>query len=142
MIGEESRSFPEWLEKLRTCSNSSERRAVLDRMEPLLEGLARAETDILFPILKRYLGFADWMQQAHIHHGALRELLGYAKKTTDHEHILEITDQIADRLASYLDEARRILYPRLTQALKPPELEILKLQLGRYWLLNELSEAA
>lgn len=136
----DTRSVSEWVEKLNSCSDSRERRAIVTGMEPLLEGLAQTESDILFPVLERYLCFAEWMQEAHAHHSGIRELIQFARVTSDHEKFLDITDELASRLALYLDGRQKILFPRLIQALSRKELADLKRNLGRYWMFNDSLE--
>ena len=131
-----------WVERLNSCSDSRERRAIVHRMEPFLEGLAEAENDILFPVLGKYLGFADWMQEARVHQCGIRELIQFVHATQDHEVVLEITDELAARLAQYLDGMHRILYPRLVQALNRSELMELRAKLGPYWIFQEISRSS
>ena len=132
-------SISEWIERLSSCSDCRDRRAIVQQMEPLLIDLAQAEQDVLYPVLGKYLGFAEWMQEAHAQHCGIRDLIQYARTTSDPEHILEITDELAARLAQYLNGMRNVLYPRLVQTLNRPELAELKSRLGRYWIFDEIS---
>jgi hypothetical protein len=136
----EARNLAKWVEKLKMSSDSRERRVALQKLEPLLEGLAQAETDILFPVLRKFVGFGEWMQEAHAHHMSFRELIQFAHLTMDHEKILDITDELAARIAQYLDGMQKILYPRLNQALNREELEELRVRLDRYWVFPVSSD--
>lgn len=137
----ETRHLANWVETLKVSKDGEQRRAVLQKLAPLLEGLAHAENEILFPVLRRFLCFTDWMQEACAHHMSFRELMKRAHLASEHQRMTEITDELCDRLAQYLDGVERILCPRLVQALNRTELEELRAKLGRFWIFGEIGES-
>ena len=123
----------DWVAKLRGCSDSRERRAIVQKLEPLLESWLQVENDVLYPTLQHFLGFTDWIQEARAHQKGLRELLQHARATLDHERILDITDELGNRMTQSLEGIRNVLAPRLVQTLKRSELDALRSRLGFYW---------
>jgi hypothetical protein len=133
----ETRFLNECVEKLRGCSDSRERRAIVHRIETLFEGWTQVEDEVLFPTLRKFLGFSEWIQEANIHQNGLKNLIQSANLTQDHERILDITDEIGDRVLQYLEGIKNILFPRLIQTLKPAELDELRLRMGPHWMILE-----
>ena len=125
----DTRNLSNWVRKLAGTGDSRERRAVLVSLEPILMGMEQLERDILFPVLRRFIGFSEWMQEACAHHGRFRELFERARTTSDHERIIDITDELVRRIATYVDGIERVLQPRLVQALSPIEYSELRAKL-------------
>lgn len=136
----EPRFLDEWVEKLRGCGDSRERRAIVHKLEPVLEGWARIENEILFPTLERFLGFSEWIEEARAHQSGLRDLIEHTHVVHDHERILDVTDELGGRILLHLEGIRNILVPRLIQTLKPQELQELRARLGLYWTVIESSK--
>lgn len=134
----EAHQLSEWLEKLDTYNDCHERRTAVQAIEPVLEGLARAEREILYPFLQRFLGFSEWMSEAVHAHTAFRKLIRLALITPENQKLIEVTDELRDHLHKYLVGLRHVLYPRLIQTLNRDELNELRMQLGKFWIFEEV----
>jgi hypothetical protein len=121
---------------LRSSHDSRERRIALEMLEPVLSKLTQTETDLLFPLLQKYVGFSEWIQEAFSHHNRMRELIQIARRTADHERILDLTDELGAAIHGYLERREKILYPRIIQALNRSQLNELRLKLGGNWMFG------
>jgi hypothetical protein len=111
---------------------------VVEELEPVLASLTQTETDTLFPILHRFIGFGEWIQEAFQRHSKMRELIQIARRTADYEKIIDITDELGAEITHYLERRKNILYPRIVQALSHSQLQELRLKLGKYWMFDSV----
>lgn len=120
--------------RLERSEDIQERRDIILTLEPVLDSVSRVETEILFPALRHYLGFYEWIERALSYHSRLREITRLAKNSVQAQQLTALADEFCLQTKRYLHVSEGILYPRLIQAMNHDQLLDLQNQIGDRWL--------
>jgi hypothetical protein len=120
--------------RLERSASAQERREIIFILEPLLDSVSRVETEILFPALRPYLGFYEWIERSLSYHSRLREIARLVKNSVQAQQLSTLADEFCLQTKRYLHVSEGILYPRLIQAMNHEQLLALQNQIGDRWL--------
>ena len=120
--------------RLERSSSLQERREIIFMIEPLLDSASQVETEILFPALRPYLGFYEWIERSLSYHSRLREIARLVKNSVQAQQLTTLADEFCLQTKRYLHVSEGILYPRLIQAMNHDQLLELQNQVGNRWL--------
>jgi len=121
--------------RLELSGSDHERREIILTLEPMFDTVSKVETDILFPALRSYLGFYEWIERSLFYHSRLREITRLVKNSGQSPQLTALTDEFCLQTKRYLHVSEGILYPRLIQAMNHEQLLGLQGQIGNRWLL-------
>ena len=121
--------------RLERSDSGHERREIILTLEPMLDSVSKVETDVLFPALRSYLGFYEWIERSLFYHSRLREIARLVKNSVQSQQLTALADEFCLQTKRYLHVSEGILYPRLIQAMNHEQLLELQARVGNRWLL-------